>query len=124
MALLHSSVTFYVVLGDMFLVRGGMRAVEFKVIETDPTPYCIVAPDTVIHCEGEPVKREVSLYCRIPPGLLVEASPCNHHCEHLLFVKDFISVLQEEEESLNEVGYDDIGGCRKQLAQIKEVCDH
>ncbi|KAJ7379606.1 hypothetical protein OS493_014001 [Desmophyllum pertusum] len=63
--------------GDMFLVRGGMRAVEFKVIETDPSPYCIVAPDTVIHCEGEPVKRE------------------------------------EEEESLNEVGYDDIGGCRK-----------
>ena len=45
----------------MFLVRGGMRAVEFKVIETDPSPYCIVAPDTVIHCEGEPVKREVSL---------------------------------------------------------------
>lgn len=45
--------------GDMFLVRGGMRAVEFKVIETDPSPYCIVAPDTVIHCEGEPVKREV-----------------------------------------------------------------
>ena len=52
-------------LGDMFLVRGGMRAVEFKVIETDPTPYCIVAPDTVIHCEGEPVKREVSLHCKM-----------------------------------------------------------
>lgn len=50
-----------IVSGDLFLVRGGMRAVEFKVIETDPTPYCIVAPDTVIHCEGEPVKREVSL---------------------------------------------------------------
>ena len=46
----------------MFLVRGGMRAVEFKVIETDPSPYCIVAPDTVIHCEGEPVKREASLF--------------------------------------------------------------
>merc|ERR1712156_1175125 len=44
--------------GDTFIVRGGMRAVEFKVIETDPSPYCIVAPDTVIHCEGEPVKRE------------------------------------------------------------------
>ncbi|XP_031567979.1 transitional endoplasmic reticulum ATPase [Actinia tenebrosa] len=73
--------------GDVFLVRGGMRAVEFKVIETDPSPYCIVAPDTVIHCEGEPVKRE------------------------------------EEEESLNEVGYDDIGGCRKQLAQIKEMVE-
>ncbi|PVD22692.1 hypothetical protein C0Q70_15947 [Pomacea canaliculata] len=73
--------------GDIFLVRGGMRAVEFKVIETDPQPYCIVAPDTVIHCEGEPVKRE------------------------------------EEEEALNEVGYDDIGGCRKQLAQIKEMVE-
>lgn len=45
--------------GDIFLVRGGMRGVEFKVIETDPAPYCIVAPDTMIHCEGEPVKREV-----------------------------------------------------------------
>ena len=29
--------------GDTFLVRGGMRAIEFKVIETDPAPYCIVS---------------------------------------------------------------------------------
>uniref|UniRef100_A0A1W7R9G8 vesicle-fusing ATPase n=1 Tax=Hadrurus spadix TaxID=141984 RepID=A0A1W7R9G8_9SCOR len=73
--------------GDLFVVRGAMRAVEFKVVETDPSPYCIVAPDTVIHCEGESIKRE------------------------------------EEEESLNAVGYDDIGGCRKQLAQIKEMVE-
>ena len=59
---------------------------EFKIVETDPTPYCIVASDTVIHCEGEPIKRE------------------------------------DVEELLNGVGYDDIGGCKKQLAQIKEVC--
>lgn len=45
---------------DTFIVRGGMRAVEFKVVGTDPEPYCIVAPDTVIHCEGDPIKREVS----------------------------------------------------------------
>jgi hypothetical protein len=44
---------------DMLIVRGGMRAVEFKVVETDPAPFCIVAPDTVIHCEGEAIKREV-----------------------------------------------------------------
>ena len=50
---------YYYLSGDLFLIRGGMRAVEFKVIETDPSPYCIVAPDTVIHCEGEPIKREV-----------------------------------------------------------------
>ena len=73
--------------GDLFLVRGGMRAVEFKVVETDPAPFCIVAPDTVIHCEGDPVKRE------------------------------------EEEDTLNDVGYDDIGGCRKQLALIKEMVE-
>lgn len=73
--------------GDVFVVRGGMRAVEFKVVETDPSPYCVVSPETVIHCEGEPIKRE------------------------------------DEEESLAEVGYDDIGGCRKQLAQIKEMVE-
>ena len=48
--------------GDTFIIRGGMRAVEFKVVETDPAPYCIVAPDTVIHCEGEPVRREVRYF--------------------------------------------------------------
>ena len=48
----------FFVQGDTFLARGGMRSVEFKVIETDPAEYCIVAPDTEIFCEGEPVKRE------------------------------------------------------------------
>ena len=35
--------------GDTFLVCGGMQMVEFKVIETDPSEFCIVAQDTVIH---------------------------------------------------------------------------
>ena len=43
-------------------------------VETDPSPSCIVAPDTVIHYEGEAIKRE------------------------------------DEEENMNDVGYDDIGG--------------
>ncbi|KAJ2230741.1 AAA ATPase cdc48 [Coemansia sp. RSA 485] len=73
--------------GDNFLVRAGMRAVEFKVVETDPEEYCIVAQDTVIHTEGEPIKRE------------------------------------DEEQAMNEVGYDDIGGCRKQMAQIRELIE-
>ncbi|MCO5561673.1 hypothetical protein L7F22_015294 [Adiantum nelumboides] len=72
--------------GDLFLVRGGMRSVEFKVIETDPAEYCIVAPDTEIFCEGEPVRRE-------------------------------------DEERLDEVGYDDVGGVRKQMAQIRELVE-
>jgi len=62
--------------GDTFLVRGGMRSVEFKVVETDPAEYCIVAPDTEIYCEGEPIKRE-------------------------------------DEERLDDVGYEDVGGVRK-----------
>ncbi len=72
--------------GDLFLVRQAMHPVEFKVVECDPSPYCIVAPDTVIHCEGEPIKRE-------------------------------------DEERLDEVGYDDIGGCRRQMAQIREMIE-
>uniref|UniRef100_A0A7R9YRS6 Cell division cycle protein 48 n=1 Tax=Chlamydomonas euryale TaxID=1486919 RepID=A0A7R9YRS6_9CHLO len=72
--------------GDTFLARGGMRSVEFKVVETDPTDYCIVAPDTEIFCEGEPIKRE-------------------------------------DEEKLDEIGYDDVGGVRKQLAQIRELVE-
>lgn len=56
---------------DTFMVRGGMRAVEFKVVETDPSPYCIVAPDTVIHCEGEPIKREVSFHQLLTTEVLI-----------------------------------------------------
>ncbi len=41
--------------GDTFLVRGGMRTVEFKVIDTDPAEYCIVAQDTVIHTGAWPL---------------------------------------------------------------------
>eukprot|EP00756_Hemistasia_phaeocysticola_P039899 Hpha_TRINITY_DN16838_c0_g3::TRINITY_DN16838_c0_g3_i3::g.151678::m.151678/K13525/VCP, CDC48; transitional endoplasmic reticulum ATPase len=72
--------------GDLFTCRGAMREVQFKVVETDPDEYCIVAPDTVIHCEGEPIKRE-------------------------------------DEEKAGDVGYEDIGGCRKQLGQIREMVE-
>lgn len=72
--------------GELFIVRGGFRPVEFKVVGTDPSPFCIVAPDTVIHTEGEPIKRE-------------------------------------DEEKLDDVGYDDIGGCRKQMAAIREMIE-
>lgn len=70
-----------IVSGDLFLVCGGMRAVEFKVIETDPTPYCIVAPDTVIHCEGEPVKREVSRSFLLN-GKIISNSNLSHIASH------------------------------------------
>jgi transitional endoplasmic reticulum ATPase len=44
--------------GDVFIVNAATGAVQFKVISTNPSPYCIVAPDTIIYCEGDPIKRE------------------------------------------------------------------
>ncbi|ONH66338.1 Cell division control protein 48 [Cyberlindnera fabianii] len=73
--------------GDHFIARGGMRQVEFKVVDCEPGEYAIVSQDTIIHCEGEPINRE------------------------------------DEESNINEVGYDDIGGCRKQMAQIRELVE-
>ena len=67
---------------DIFLVRGGMRSVEFKVVETEPEPYCIVAPDTEIYCEGEPIKREDEenkldeVGCAQPPDKSGHAPAC------------------------------------------------
>jgi len=44
--------------GDTFIVRGGFKAIEFKVVETDPGENIIVAPSTMLHDEGEPIHRE------------------------------------------------------------------
>ncbi|VAH59052.1 unnamed protein product [Triticum turgidum subsp. durum] len=64
-----------------------MRSVEFKVMEIDPAvDYCVMAPDTEIFCEGEPVKRE-------------------------------------DEERLDDVGYDDVGGMGKPLTLIRELVE-
>jgi ATP-dependent 26S proteasome regulatory subunit len=42
----------------------------------------------------------------------------------LIVVLEGDPVKREEEESnLNDVGYDDIGGCRKQMAQIRELVE-
>ncbi len=37
--------------GDIFIVNVGRDVVEFKVVDTDPSPYCIVAPDTIINLD-------------------------------------------------------------------------
>ena len=79
-------------LGDTFIARGGMRAVEFKVTSIEGTDgesmdYCIVGPDTNIESNEE----------------------------------DALS--REEDDRLNEIGYDDIGGCTRQLAQIRELVE-
>jgi len=77
--------------GDCFLVRGGFRPVEFKVVEVDvkdnpDEDVAIVAPETIIHCDGDPIKRE-------------------------------------DEEAMDEVGYDDIGGAGKALVLMREMIE-
>ena len=59
---------------------------KFKIVETDPSEYCLVTQDTIIHCEGDPVKRD-------------------------------------DEERLDDVGYEDIGGCRKAISLIREMVE-
>jgi len=72
--------------GDAFKIKNNEYSVEFKVMEIDPVDYCIVGPDTVIYCEGEPIVRD-----------------------------------RQTEES--EVSYDNVGGCQKQLLQIRELVE-
>jgi len=77
--------------GDYFLVRAGFRPVEFKVVEVEvkdepDEDVCIVAPETMIHCDGDPIKRE-------------------------------------DEEAMDEVGYDDIGGAGKALVMMREMIE-
>ena len=44
--------------GDRFKVKGGFREVEFKVVATEPEPYCLVVGQTVIFDQGDSIKRE------------------------------------------------------------------
>jgi len=75
---------------DCFLVRAGFRPVEFKVIAVEvpdsEDEICIVSPDTIVHCDGDPLKRE-------------------------------------DEESADDVGYDDLGGCGKALIMMREMIE-
>lgn len=75
---------------DCFIVRGGFKPVEFKVISVEvqdsEDDACIVSPDTIIHCDGEPLKRE-------------------------------------EEEKIDDVGYENLGGCGKALIMMREMIE-
>lgn len=72
--------------GDTLKIKNHEQSVEFKIMEIDPVDYCIVGPDTIIYCEGEPLQRE-----------------------------------KTTEES--EICYDNVGGCQKQLLQIRELVE-
>lgn len=72
--------------GDTFIVRTTFVPIEFKVMATEPADYGIVAPETILFTEGEPIDRA-------------------------------------DDDRANEVGYEDVGGCRKQMALIREMIE-
>jgi transitional endoplasmic reticulum ATPase len=72
--------------GDTFIVRDNFVPIEFKVMATEPKDYGIVAPETILFTEGEPIDRA-------------------------------------DDDKANEVGYEDVGGCRKQMALIREMIE-
>nr|WCZ58634.1 transitional endoplasmic reticulum ATPase [Seculamonas ecuadoriensis] len=72
--------------GDCFVVRGAMREVEFQVVDVQPGAFGIVAAETQIHYDGNPLSREA-------------------------------------DDPMNEIGYDDIGGLKKQMGQIREMVE-
>lgn len=59
---------------------------EFKVIATEPGDFGLVASDTILFTDGEPINRD-------------------------------------EEDKGNDVGFEDIGGVRRQLALIREMIE-
>lgn len=63
-------------MNDTFIVRGNFRPVEFKVIATEEGNYGLVASDTILFNDGDPIERD-------------------------------------DENKINDVGYEDVGGCRK-----------
>lgn len=78
-------------IGDTFIVRGAMRAVEFKVtsitgLDDKDATFAIIGPETRIEYENTPLKRS-------------------------------------EDDRLDEIGYDDIGGCGRQLGLIRELVE-
>jgi len=42
---------------NYFIVRGNFRPVEFKIVACEPEDCGIVAPNTVLFTEGEPIER-------------------------------------------------------------------
>merc|ERR1711966_289480 len=72
--------------GDTLKIKNHEQSVEFKIMEIDPVDYCIVGPDTIIYCEGEPLQRDRG-------------------------------------NADSDISYDNVGGCQKQLFQIRELVE-
>jgi len=84
-----------------------------QIVEVDPSPYCV---STAL---GDAARMLTSVdrglrhrkYERPEFGSITED-------EQVIHTEGEPLDREAEEANLNEVGYDDLGGCRKQLAQV------
>lgn len=96
--------------GDCFVVHAGMRNVEFKVrdVETRRDP----AADGGQNPEEEDEGQNESLpFCIVGPTTVI-------HCDGEPEKRS-----DEEAEMRQDIGYDGIGGCRRQLSSIRELIE-
>jgi transitional endoplasmic reticulum ATPase len=124
-------------LGDTFMVRGGMRTVEFKVMDiafeeeeksdstsgkkkgkgksaksspADADATGDAAASGANNANGDVTTAAAADYCIVGPDTEFDYEPGD-------------TLSREEDERLSEVGYDDIGGCNRQLALIRELVE-
>jgi len=100
-----------------------MRAVEFKIVECDPSPYCIVRAAFRGRPPSQPRERadppSPPVVCFSPTARLgAQIAP-----DTVIHTEGDPIKREDEESNLSEVGYDDIGGVRKQMAQIRELVE-
>ncbi|KAF8820104.1 hypothetical protein IE077_003563 [Cardiosporidium cionae] len=87
--------------GDHIKIKYEGKTVEFKILQIaipndEDADFGVVGPETVINCKGEPLSR----------------------------ANDDASLpISDEDESLDEIGYDDVGGLSNQIAHIRELID-
>ena len=76
--------------GDYFTCRGVKHQIEFKIVKTDPDPFCLVAPGAKIYCKGKITKKEIKSEKEAEklnedPFLKKEKLIITPNTEHLLF---------------------------------------
>ena len=102
------------------------QVISVETEDEEDAKYCMVTDETEVEIADEPL--DVSL---LPPTLSVPSIswwPRHHHHTLLtlllsLYVHPLIHQQRKDDERLDEIGYDDIGGCKKQLAMIRELVE-
>ncbi|KAM0856610.1 hypothetical protein ACQ4PT_049009 [Festuca glaucescens] len=103
--------------GDLFLVRGGMRSVEFKVIETGPAEYCRLNwntfQETHMDLDDETIDAEI----------LNSMAVTNDHFKTALTTSN-PSALRETVVEVPNVSWEDIGGLENVKRELQETVQY